>query len=218
LFVVLLHVVHTWHGAYYNPYLSDLMTTTSTSSTSGTIGTTNPWDGKTLLFRANNTQLPGQVYVRTADGSVAEAALRGQTPGSRYPVATRLPIPDDEGVDFARDFDAFEPGPVCLETDAELIDAAVEAAGGDVTASARDASALIVHELSDAPDAPVTEPHAPDEPAPAAEPEQPIHNGPITLTVDEHAQAKSLLSRIETHVAEGGHWALDELKALLRHV
>jgi hypothetical protein len=209
LFVVLLHVVHARHGTYYNLHLTDPMTTNSTSST------TNPWDGKTLLFRANNPTLTGQVYVRPADGSLGEYALRGETAGSRYPIAKRTTTVDAEGNDFALHFEQFEDGPVCLETDAALIAAAKANAGGDVTGSPRDASALIVHDLSDAPGAPVTE-H--DDPAPAAEPEQPIHNGPITLTVDEHTQAKSLLSRIEAHIAYDGRWALDELKALLRHV
>lgn len=48
--------------------------------------------------------------------------------------------------------------------------------------------------------------------------EPPVHNGPLTLTTDEHAQAKSLLSRIATAVEGDAKAFVHELAALLRHV
>jgi hypothetical protein len=178
----------------------------------------NRWDGKTLLFRADNTLLPGQVYVRPADGSIAEHALRGETPGSRYPVALRLPIPDAQGNDFALHFEAFEEGPVCLETDAALIDAAVAAAGGDVTASARDASALILTTLSDAPDAPVTLPKEPEVPeAPAPDPAKDTPAAPVEtvpLTKWHHSRLVEWLAHVPSYLKVGYHEVLAEIEKL----
>lgn len=60
-----------------------------------------------------------------------------------------------------------------------------------------------------------------EKPAPAEEPEEeagPIaHNGPLTLSTEQHAEAKSLLADLEDHVPKEGHGLWRRLARLLRH-
>lgn len=43
------------------------------------------------------------------------------------------------------------------------------------------------------------------------------HNGPLTLSTEQHAEAKSLLADLEDHVPKEGHGLWRRLARLLRH-
>lgn len=156
------------------------------------------WDDKPLRFICRNAKLPGQVYVR-ADG-LDEMAFRGGSHGSRMSLAPLIEPPDDAGIDYAKDALQFVLGPVYLPSDDALFAAAEAQPGVEISASPRNASALVIVPLATpAPSAPVGD--APAAPAPR----------PVALTPEETTHARSLVRVIEAKAIAGVHAAESEV-------